>query len=88
MNSRMIDAIKLSNVLEKMTAFDKAHDKKALFQVMRHYMCMVMEMLTFIRAEQETGEIHKIFFCARHDQPCTDDACLPLRDGWFEVNRS
>ena len=49
-NTRMIDNISSLNVLEKMTAFDKARDKKPIFKVKRPYMHMVTEMLTFIRA--------------------------------------
>ena len=74
-NSRMIDTTKSSDVLEKMSTFDKANEKKRLFKVMLHYMRMVMEMLTFIKSVR-TGdwELHlraldkvtKYFFT--HDQ--------------------
>lgn len=54
-NSRMIDTTKSSDVLEKMSTFDKANEKKPLFKVMRHYMRKVMEMLTFIKSVR-TGD--------------------------------
>ena len=54
-NSRMIDITKSSDVLEKMSTFDEANEKKPLFKVMRHYMRMVMEMLTFIKSVR-TGD--------------------------------
>ena len=54
-NTRMIDTISSLNVMEKMTAFDKARDKRPIFKVIRQYMHMVTEMLTFIRAVR-TGD--------------------------------
>ena len=54
-NTRMMDTISSLNVLEKMTAFDKARDKRPIFKVIRQYMHMVTEMLTFIRAVR-TGD--------------------------------
>ncbi|CAH3185540.1 unnamed protein product, partial [Porites lobata] len=54
-NTRMMDTISSLNVLEKMTAFDEARDKRPIFKVIRPYMHMVTEMLTFIRAVR-TGD--------------------------------
>lgn len=46
----MVNAISSFSVLEKMSVFDAANGNNPMFQVMRHYMRMVMEMLAFIRA--------------------------------------
>lgn len=46
----LIKAIELLRIIEKMTTFDAAHEKKPMFKVMRKYLCMVMDILTFIRA--------------------------------------
>lgn len=53
-NTRMKDTISSLNILEKMAAFDEAHDNP-MFKVMRQYMRMVTEMLAFIRAVR-TGD--------------------------------
>ena len=55
MNTRMVNTIISLNVLEKMSAFNEAHDKRPMFKVMRQYLRMVMEMLAFIRAVR-TGD--------------------------------
>ena len=58
-NTRMMDTISSLNVLEKMTAFDKARDKRPIFKVIHQYMHMVTEMLTFIRAVRTVDwELH------------------------------
>ena len=49
-NALLIKAIELLRIIEKMTTFDAAHEKKPMFKVMRKYLCMVMDILTFIRA--------------------------------------
>lgn len=54
-NTRMMDTISSLNVLEKMTAFDKARDESFIFKVIRQYMCIATEMLTLIRAVR-TGD--------------------------------
>ena len=69
-NTRMIDTTSSLNVLEKMTAFDKACDKRPIFKVIRQYMHMVTEMLTFIRAVR-TG------YWELHLWPSSQDTSLP-----------
>ena len=72
-NTRMIDTISSLNVLEKMTAFDKARDKRPIFKVIHQYMHMATEMLTFIRAVG-TGdwELHL------QTLPSSQDTSLPM----------
>ena len=41
----MVNVIISFSVLEKMAIFDAAHSNEPMFQVIRHYMCMVMEMM-------------------------------------------
>ena len=43
-----VDGISSSKVIEKMLEFDAANNRSPLFVVMRHYMCMIMEMFAFI----------------------------------------
>ena len=45
-----VDGISSSKVIEKMLEFDAANNRSPLFVVMRHYMCMIMEMFAFIRS--------------------------------------
>ena len=45
-----VDGISCSKVIEKMLEFDAANNRSPLFVVMRHYMCMIMEMFVFIRS--------------------------------------
>ena len=46
----MVNTIISFSVLEKMSIFDAVHGNDPMFQVIRHYMRMVMEMMAFIRA--------------------------------------
>ena len=46
----MVNAFNSLNVLEQMSTFEAANANATMFKVMRHYMCMAMEMLAFIRA--------------------------------------
>ena len=45
-----VDGISSSKIIEKMLEFDAANNRSPLFVVMRHYMCMIMEMFAFIRS--------------------------------------
>jgi len=54
-NANLMRVIESLRIVEKMTTFDAAQKKKPMFKVMRQYMRIVMEMLTFIRAVR-TGD--------------------------------
>ncbi|XP_015770587.1 PREDICTED: uncharacterized protein LOC107349002 [Acropora digitifera] len=47
-----VDGISSSKIIEKLFEFDAANNRSPLFVVMRHYMCMIMEMFAFIRSVQ------------------------------------
>lgn len=54
-HSKLVQAIESKKIMEKMKVFDTAQDKIPLFKVVRQYMKMVMEMMTFIRSVR-TGD--------------------------------
>ena len=54
-HAKMVEAIQSSDVMARMKAFDITCDKISEFQVFRHYMRMVMEMILFITAVR-TGD--------------------------------
>lgn len=54
-NDEMISTIESLRIVEKMTAFDEAHVSSPLFMVMRQYMCMIMQLLAFIKSVR-TGD--------------------------------
>ena len=69
--------------------FDAEKDKVPLFKVMCHYMRMVIEMMSFIRAVRsgdwaphlEALEVFtKYFFRTGHVQLRPYDSCLPCGD--------
>lgn len=49
-NARLVKAVEHRCLVESMAKFDAKQDENPLFNVTRQYMCMVMEMLQFIRA--------------------------------------
>ena len=51
----MLETIESLGIVKKMEAFDDAHAANPMFRVMRHYMCMVVEMLAFIKSVR-TGD--------------------------------
>lgn len=54
-HDRLVSTIESQKIIEKMDVFDKEKEKSPLFKVVRQYMRMVMEMMTFIRAVR-TGD--------------------------------
>ena len=54
-NANLMRVIESLRIIEKMTTFNAAQEKKPMFKVMRQYLRIVMEMLTFIRAVR-TGD--------------------------------
>ena len=49
-HGKLEEAVESLKIIEKMEEFDARQEKKPLFKVFRHYMRMVMEMMTFVRA--------------------------------------
>ena len=54
-HGKLEEAVESLKIIEKMEEFDARQEKKPLFKVFRHYMRMVMEMMTFVRAVR-TGD--------------------------------
>ena len=54
-HDRLVSTIESQKIIEKMDVFDKEKEKSPLFKIVRQYMRMVMEMMTFIRAVR-TGD--------------------------------
>lgn len=48
-HGKLEEAVESLKIIEKMQEFDARQEKKPLFKVFRHYMRMVMEMMTFVR---------------------------------------
>ena len=46
----MVGAVDSMDIISKIAKFDEEHAKIAMFKVFRQYMCMVLEMMMFIRA--------------------------------------
>ena len=54
-HGKLEEAVESWKIIERMEEFDARQEKKPLFKVFRHYMRMVMEMMTFVRAVR-TGD--------------------------------
>lgn len=54
-HSKLVEAITSSETIDKMKFFDTRQDQIPMFKVIRQYMRMVLEMMTFIRAVR-TGD--------------------------------
>ena len=46
----MVEAVQSMEIMEKMAEFYRWHINNPIFKVFRQYMCMVLEMMMFIRA--------------------------------------
>ena len=89
-HGKLEEAVESLKIIEKMEEFDARQEKKPLFKVFRHYMRMVMEMMTFVRAvrtgdwalpSRSPSSIHQVLFYARHVELRTHDPCKLGRDG-------
>ena len=49
-HGKLEEAVESLKIIEKMEEFDARQEKKPLFKVFRHYMIMVMEIMTFVHA--------------------------------------
>lgn len=54
-NATMLETIESLGILKKMEAFDGAHATNPMFRAMRHCMCMVVEIMAFIKSVR-TGD--------------------------------
>jgi len=71
----MLDAVESADIMKKMAEFDGQNANNPVFRVFRQYMCMVLEMMMFIRAVRtanwklhlQTLEIFTKYFFA-HDR--------------------
>ena len=46
----MVDAVESMDIMKRMAEFDRQHINNPMFKVSRQYMCMILEMMMFIRA--------------------------------------
>ena len=51
-HKEMVEAVESMDIMERMAEFDRRHINNPMFKVFRQYMCMVLEMMMFIRAAQ------------------------------------
>ena len=90
-HGKLEEAVESLKIIEKMEEFDARQEKKPLFKVFRHYMRMVMEMMTFVRTVR-TGDwaLHLEALQAFIKYYCVHDMfnyarmipeCIPGRDG-------
>ena len=85
LNQKMGNAIEEMKIMENMKRLDDAHNDSPIFKVIRHYICMVMEMLLFTTAVRiadwklhlQALEMFTKYFFA-HDQINYARMVLPL----------
>ena len=49
-HKEMVEAVESMEIMERMAEFDRQHINNPMFKVFHQYMCMVLEMMMFIRA--------------------------------------
>lgn len=83
MHKEMVDAVESMDIMKRMAEFDGRHTNNPMFKVFRQYMCMILEMMMFIRAVRTANwNLHlqaletftKYFFA--HDHLNYDDPSL------------
>jgi len=50
MHKEMVNAVESMDIMKRMAEFDGRHTNNPMFKVFRQYMCMILEMMMFIRA--------------------------------------